>query len=132
MKFLAVVKTPSPDIYHACSTQKKFWEEKFALVNITSCGRSNIRKHRNINNGGKYIILDISHKLDYLYKREVTSSESNDYIRIPVKGLTTSLVFKTKSSNNKKRQGFPLLKLLIRISGIFSKRLKFTSSRLKS
>ena len=52
MKFLAVV-TPSPAIYHGLSTWKKFWEEKFTPVNMTSCGRHNVRKHREIKNGKK-------------------------------------------------------------------------------
>ena len=52
MKILAVV-TP-PYIYHCCSTQKKFWEEKFigeekfTLGEFTSmimkyCGRRNVK-----------------------------------------------------------------------------------------
>ena len=49
MKFLSVV-TPPQDIYHGCSNQKTFWEENFALVKMESCGRLNVRKHRDINN----------------------------------------------------------------------------------
>ena len=32
---LLVVVTP-PSIYHGCSTQKKFWEEKFTLGEFTA------------------------------------------------------------------------------------------------
>ena len=64
MKFLAVVKTHS--IYHGCSTQKMFWENNFTPVNMRSFGRCNVRKHKEINNGGQYIALDIYFKIDYL------------------------------------------------------------------
>ena len=68
MKFLAVL-TPSPAMYHGWSTHKTLWEENFALVNMISCGRENFRKHRYINNGEKYIILDIYFKIDCLDNR---------------------------------------------------------------
>ena len=74
MKFLEIATPPPPDIYHGCSTRKMFWEEKFILTNMTSFGRRNIRKHREINNGDQYIILDTSSNLDFLYKSEVNSS----------------------------------------------------------
>ena len=61
MKFLAVA-TPPPAMYPGCSTRKMFWEDKFTPENMKSCGRQNVRKHRDINNGGQYIILDISSK----------------------------------------------------------------------
>ena len=44
MNFLAVV-TPL-HIYHGWSTWKMFWEEKFPLVNMASCERINVRKHK--------------------------------------------------------------------------------------
>ena len=72
MNFLSVA-TPPPDIYHGCSTCKTFWEEKLTPVNMTSCGRRNVRKHREINNGEQYIILDIPSNIDCMDKREVTS-----------------------------------------------------------
>ena len=68
---------------------------------MTSCGICNVSKHREINNGEKYFILNISSKLDCMYKREVTSSESKYYMGIPGKGLTNSLDLRTKISNNK-------------------------------
>ena len=52
IKFLAVVITPTY-IYHGFSTRKKLWEEDFTQVNMTSYGRLNVRKHRDINNGEK-------------------------------------------------------------------------------
>ena len=81
MKLLAGV-TPT-SIYHDCSTQKTFWEKKitgeeklFSAVNMKSCGRRNVRKHRDIKGSGKYVTLDISLKFDSLDKMKVTSSES--------------------------------------------------------
>ena len=68
MKLLEFV-TPSRTIYHGLYTQKMFWEEKFTLVNMTSFGRHNFRKHIGIKNGKQYIILDISSKIDCPYKR---------------------------------------------------------------
>ena len=80
MEILAVV-TP-PYIYHGCSTRKTFWEEKFTgegdlflAVNMKICGRRNIRKHKDINVGDKYVTLDISLKFDKLDKMRITSSE---------------------------------------------------------
>ena len=107
MTLLAVVTSP-PAIYHGCSTWNNFWEEKFTPVNMKSCVRINVRKHKEINNGEKYIILDISSKLDFLDKREVTSSESKDFMGISGKGLTTSLDISTKSSNNKQKARFAI------------------------
>ena len=57
-----------------------FWEEKFTLgeftaVNIKNCGRRNVRKHRDIKGGDKYVTLDISLKFDSLDKMKITSSE---------------------------------------------------------
>ena len=62
MNLLAVV-TPPP-IYHGCSTRKTFWEEKFtgeeklfSAVNMKSCGRINVRKHKEIKGIDKYVTL---------------------------------------------------------------------------
>ena len=71
-KVLGVITQPQ-DIYHGCSTQNTFWEEKFTPVNITSCGGCNVRKHSDIKNGYQYIILEIYPNLDCLDKRELTS-----------------------------------------------------------
>ena len=59
MNFLAVISQP-PAIYHGCSTLKTFCEDKLTLDNMTSCGRENVGKHREINNGEQYVILEIS------------------------------------------------------------------------
>ena len=56
MKFLAAV-TPPQDIYHGCSTWKKFWENKFTPVNMTGYGRRNVRKHIKIKYVEKYVAL---------------------------------------------------------------------------
>ena len=83
MKLLAVVTPPS--IYHGCSTQKTFCEEKFnseeklfSAVNMKNCGRRNVRKHREIKGSDKYVTLDISLKFDSLDKMKITSSESKE------------------------------------------------------
>ena len=96
MKLLSVV-TPPLEIYHGCSTQKTFWEEKITTVNMTSCGMQNVRKHRYIKNGDQYIILDISYKLDCMDKREFTSSQPNYYMGIPGKGKITPLDLRTEN-----------------------------------
>ena len=118
MKLLADVTPPA--IYHGCSIQKNFEEEKFTLVNMTSCGRHNVRKHREINNGDQYITLGFSLNLNCLYKREAVSWGSRDYMERSGKGLTISLAIRNKSPNKKKMQGLPILKLLTNISGIYS------------
>ena len=81
MNLLSVV-TP-PYIYHGCSTRKTFWEENFtgeeklfSAVNMKNCGCRNVRKHKEIKGGDKYVILDISLKFDSLDKMKITSSES--------------------------------------------------------
>ena len=81
MKLLVVVTPPS--IYHGCSTQKAFWEEKFTgkedlflSVNMKNCGRRKVRKHKGIKGSNKIFTLDISSKFYSLNKMETTSSES--------------------------------------------------------
>ena len=81
MKLLEVVIPPF--IYHGCSTWKTFWEGKFTSgefkdVNMNNCGRCNVRKHREIKGGKKYVTLDISLKFDSMDKMKITSSESKD------------------------------------------------------
>ena len=77
MKLLAVVAPPY--IYRGCSTRKTFWEEEFtgeeklfSVVNMKSCGRRNVRKHKEIKGIDKYITLDISLKLDNVDKMKIT------------------------------------------------------------
>ena len=77
-------------------------------MNVTSCGRRNVRENREINNGDQYIILEIYYKIDCLDKREVTSSESKDSTQITGKGLTTSLALRTKTPNKKQKSIFTI------------------------
>ena len=76
-------------IYHGCSNQKTFWEEKFTgeeeftlgeftAVNMNNCGRHNVKKHRDIKGSDKYSTLEILLKFDSLDKMIITSSESKD------------------------------------------------------
>ena len=81
MKLLVVVTPPS--IYHGCSTQKMFWEEKFTgkqdlfqSVIMKICGRHKVRKHKEIKGSDKCVTLNISEKFDSLNNMETTSSES--------------------------------------------------------
>ena len=104
MNLLAVITPPS--IYHGCSTQKMFWEEKFTLaefkaVNMKICGRCNVRKHRDIKGSDKYVTLDISLKLGSLENMRIKSSEPKDNLVRQGKGLITSLGLKAKISPKK-------------------------------
>ena len=110
MNFLIVVTQPS--IYHGCSTQKTFWEEKFTgkqdffhSVNMKNCGRRKVRKHKDINGSYKCVNLDISEKFDSLNKMETTSSEPKEKLGRPGKGLVTALALNTKarSKNTKSK-----------------------------
>ena len=65
MKFLSVETLPSA-IYCGSSTQNKFCEEKFTPLNMKSCGRHSVGKHREIVNGDQYIFLEISLYIGYL------------------------------------------------------------------
>ena len=66
MKFLVVVAPPS--IYHGCSTQKMFWEEKFTgkkqdlfqSVNMRNCGQRNVRKHIYIKDSDEHVTLSMN------------------------------------------------------------------------
>ena len=82
MKVLEFVTPPS--IYHSCSNWKTLWEENFTLseftpVNKKICGRRNVRKHREIMDGYKYITLEILLKFGSLDNMIITSSEPKDY-----------------------------------------------------
>ena len=106
INLLAVVTPPS--IYHGCSTQKTFWEEKstlsgFITVNIICFGCRNVMKHKEIDNGEKYITLDISLEFGYLEKIKIISSEPNGYLGRSVKGLITSMGIKTIVRSNKNK-----------------------------
>ena len=107
LKLLAVL-TQKPYVYDGGFTWKMFREDKFTLLSITRCGRRNIKTHKEINNDKKSVILDISYNLDCLDKGKSTFLESNDYIVIPGKGLTTSINLKNKSSNKKQKARFAI------------------------
>ena len=99
MKILVVVTPRS--IYHGCSTQKTFWEEKFTgkenlflAVNMKNCGRCNVRKHKEIKGSDNYVTLDIPSKIYILENMKITSSESKGKLERSGKGLITSLGFK--------------------------------------
>ena len=101
MKFLVVLTPPS--IYHGCSTQNTFWEEKFTgeenlflAVDMKCFCCRNVRKHKEIRGSDKYVTLDISSKFDSLDKMKITSSESKGKLERSGKGLITYLGFKTK------------------------------------
>ena len=72
MKLLEFVSPLS--IYHGCSTRKTFWEEIFTQVNMKNCGRRNVMKHREIDNGEKYIYLDVYLEFGNLCKIKITAS----------------------------------------------------------
>ena len=110
MKLLSVVTPPS--IYHDCSTQKTFWDEKFTgkenlflSINMKDCGRCKVRKDREIKGSYKYVTLDISSNFDSLDKMKTTSSESKGKLEISGKGLVISLDFNTKVSFAKIQKG---------------------------
>ena len=96
---LLVVVTPL-SIYHGCSTRKTFWKENFTLgelkpVNMKNCGHRNIRKHRDIKNGEKYITLEISLSFVSLDEMRIKYSDPKYYLRRSGKGLITSMGLKT-------------------------------------
>ena len=64
----------------------------------------NVGKHKEIKNGDQYTALEISLDLDGLDKREVTSSGSMNYVRIPVKRMTTYMTIRTRIRPNKKHK----------------------------
>ena len=55
------------------------------------CGRHNVRKHRKINNGDQYVVLDISLNFGDLKKLLITSLEAKYYLVRLGKGLITFL-----------------------------------------
>ena len=113
MRFLLVITPPS--IYHGCSTQKMFWEEKFTgkqdlfqSVKMKICGRRKVRKHKDIKGSDMCVTLNISEKFDSLNKMETTSSESKGKLGRSRKGLVTALALKTKEmSKDIKRHSMP-------------------------
>ena len=106
MKFL-VGATP-PSIYHGFSSRKTFLAEKFTgkedlflCVNMKSCGRSKVKKHKEIKGSDKSVTLYILLKFDSLNKMKTTSSQSKGKFERSGKGLLTALDFKTKVRSQK-------------------------------
>ena len=102
MKLLLVV-TPLY-IYHGFPTHKMFWQEKIAQLNMKNCERRNVRKHKEIKDGEKYITLDIYLDFCSLYKMKITSLEPKYCLLILGKGLNTSLGINTVRSSKKKKK----------------------------
>ena len=73
-------------------------------MNIKNCGCRNVRKHREVNNGVKYITFDIYLEFSSLDRMKITYSDPKDYLVRPEKGLINSMVLKTniRSKKNKK------------------------------
>ena len=76
---LVVIAPPS--IYHSCSTQKTFWEEKFTgkkdlfqSVNMKNCGRRKFMKHKEIKGSDKIVTLNVSAKFDSMKNIKTTYS----------------------------------------------------------
>ena len=110
MNILSVVTPPS--IYNDCFTWKKFCEEsftgekiftlgEFTDVDMKNCVRNNVRKHRGIKGGDKYVTLDILLKFDSLYKIRIISAEPKDNLGILGKGLINSSGLREKARPNK-------------------------------
>ena len=76
-------------------------EKLFSDVNTKNCGRSNVRKHKEIKGSDKYVTLYISLKFDILDKKNITSSESKEKIERSGKGLITSMDSKAKVRSHK-------------------------------
>ena len=51
---------------------------EFTPVNMKNCGPYNVRKHKDIKNGEKYITLDIYLKFGSLYNMQIKSSDPED------------------------------------------------------
>ena len=81
-----------------------FWEENFTPANMKSFGRRNVRKNKEIKNVEQYTALEISLELDGLDKKEVTYSGSRNYVRRPVKRMTTYMTIRTRIRPNKKHK----------------------------
>ena len=76
-------------------------ENLFLAVEMKKFVYRYVRKHKDIRSSNKYVILDISSKLDSLYKMKITSSESKVKLERSGKSLITSLVFKAKARPQK-------------------------------
>ena len=64
-------------------------------MNMKNYDCRNVRKHRGIKNGDKYIKLDILLNFGSLDKMTINSSNPKDNLRISGKGLIDSMGLKT-------------------------------------
>ena len=71
-------------------------EKLLSYLNMENCGHSNVRKHRDIKGGDKYVTLLIWLEFDSLDKMKITSSESKDNLVISGKGFITYMGIKAK------------------------------------
>ena len=90
------------DTLGRCSRNKSFTLVEFTPVNMKNCCCHNVRKHREIKNGEKYITLGISLKFGSMGKMQIKSLYPKDYFGISGKELITSLGHKTILTTNKK------------------------------
>ena len=93
------------------SGEEKFTGKKdlFQPLNMKNCGRSKVRKLKEIKGSDKIVTLNVSAKFDRLNKMETTSSESKGKLGRSGKGLVIAQALKTKVRfcKNTKRQGMP-------------------------
>ena len=68
---------------------------------MKNCGRSNVRKHKEIKGSDNYVTLYISSKFDSLNKMKIISSESKGELERSGKGLVAYMGFKTKARSQK-------------------------------
>ena len=68
---------------------------------MKNCGHCNVRKHRDIKNGEKYITLNIYLDFGSLNNMKITSSDPRDYFGGSGKGLITFPSLKTIRRSNK-------------------------------
>ena len=93
---------------------------------MKNSGRRNVRKHREIENGEKYITLNISFKLGSLVKMKITSSEPKDYLGISGKSLITSVSHNTNGRSKGKKARYAIISISIKdLSSIIKEFGKF-------
>ena len=73
-------------------------------MDLKNCRCCNVRRHKEINNGEQYIVLEIYLELGTSDKREISSLGPKYYVRRSSKGLTTSLTLKTRKISSKKKK----------------------------
>ena len=72
-------------------------------MNMKNGGSHNVRKHREIKNGEKYITLDTSLKFGSLDKMKIASSEPEYYLGRSGEGFITSQSLKTSGRSKKNK-----------------------------